>query len=176
MKQIRIDFVIDRRWLWIWAATTVALLCLAGLVGWQVQKSTKTFRGIESQIAITKEKMPVPGPPSLPVVDLKHASSEQAAKLLQKDLNKVFSSAENLKEPGVRLRSLTLDNLSGTVRLEFELDALLKASSLTAALNAGYEDRPWQMESVNGVGSNIPNAFTTTQTFRGFWLAQLDKL
>jgi hypothetical protein len=176
MKQIRIDFVMERGWRWIWAAAAVAVLCIAGLVGWQVQKSMKTFRGIEDQIAITKEKMPIPGPPPLPVVDLKHASSEQAAKLLQQDLNKVFSSAENLKEPGVRLRSLTLDNLSSTVRLEFELDALPKASSLTDALNVGYEDRPWQIESVNGAGSNIASGFATTQTFRGLWFAQLDKL
>lgn len=176
MKQIHINFVIDRGWRWIWAAAGVAVLCLAGLVGWQVQKSMKKLRGIEAQIAVTKEKIPVASPPSLPVVDLKHASSEQAAKLLQQDLNKVFSSAENLKDPGVRLRSLTLDNLTGTVRLEFELDTLSRASSLTVALNAGYEDRPWQLESVNGAGPNIASGFATTQTFRGLWLAQLDKL
>lgn len=176
MKQIRIDFVSDGRWRWIWATATVAILCLVGLTGWHLHKSMKRFRGLESQIVIAKDKMPIADPASSPVVDLKYASSVQAAKLLQQDLNKIFSSAENLKEQGVRLRSLTLDNLSGMVRLEFELDTLPKASSLTAVLNAGYEDRPWQMESVNGVGSNIAIGSATTQTFRGLWFAQLDKL
>ncbi|WP_036838898.1 hypothetical protein [Polaromonas sp. CF318] len=65
-------------------------------------------------------------------------------------MNKVFASAENLKEIGVRLRGLTLNGTAGVLRLEFELDAMPKASAVTEALNGGYESRLWQLESLTG--------------------------
>lgn len=42
--------------------------------------------------------------PVLNPADPRYASAEQAARLLQLDLNKAFAVVENIKEPGVRLR------------------------------------------------------------------------
>ena len=69
------------------------------------------------------------------------------------NLNKVFASAENLKEPDTRLRNLSFDGSSSALRLEFEIDSLPRAASVTAILNAGYDSQPWQLESVRASGS-----------------------
>jgi hypothetical protein len=88
----------------------------------------------------------------------------------------VFASAENLKETGVRLRNLNLDGAAGVLRLEFELGAMDKASTVTEALNGGYERRPWQLESVTGAGGGSQIGFASAQVVRGLWFVQLSKL
>jgi hypothetical protein len=95
-------------------------------------------------------------------------------------LNPVFASAENLQEPGVRLRSLTLEAAEGSLRLEYDLESMVKASAITDLLNTGFEQRPWQLESVSGSadiatvgGMPMP---PTTSGFRGAWTVQLKKL
>lgn len=63
------------------------------------------------------------------------------------------------------------------LRLEFELDAMPTASIVTAALNGGYESRPWQLESVTGVGGGGGQiGFASAQVVRGLWVVQLNKL
>ena len=105
------------------------------------------------------------------------------------NLNKVFASAENLKEPDTRLRNLSFDGSSSALRLEFEIDSLPRAASVTAILNAGYDSQPWQLESVTASGSGANGGVgmgtspmsaspfvPTSQSLRGVWSVQLGKL
>ena len=62
------------------------------------------------------------------------------------------------------------------LRLEFELDAMPTASLVTAALNGGYENRPWQLESVTGAGGGGQIGFASAQVVRGLWFVQVGKL
>jgi hypothetical protein len=100
------------------------------------------------------------------VSDPRAASVEVVLQLLKLDLNKPFSTAENLEEPGVRLRSLSLDAASDSLKLEYELDSVVKATAVTEALNAGYETRPWRLESVSASDSQ----------FRGVWSVRMRDL
>ena len=108
--------------------------------------------------------------------DPRYASAEQAARLLQLDLNKAFAVVENIKEPGVRLRSMQLEPAGNTLRLEYELDAMAKATLITELLNAGYDVPPWQLESVSASGGNQVSYMPTGQAVRGIWSAQLSNL
>ncbi len=150
MKPIHINFIRDESWRWIWAATAVICLCVMGFTAWQWYKTRQSIQTIQADINTARKTAAQLGTPKPVLVDPRKASTEQTIKLLQQDLNKVFNSAESPKEAGVRLRSLNMDSAAGTLRLEFELDSLPRASSITAVLNAGYEDRPWQLESVTG--------------------------
>jgi len=176
MKTIDIDFVADKRWRWVWAATAFCAICLASAVALHWQKTSQAMRDIESRTAIAQQQITQLNARRVVVADPRQASAEQAVQLLQQDLNKVFASAENLKETGVRLRGLTLDGGAGVLRLEFELDAMPTASIVTAALNGGYESRPWQLESVTGAGGGGQIGFASAQLVRGLWLVQISKL
>lgn len=176
MKPIDIDFVADKRWRWVWAAAALCTLCLTGAVALHWKKTNRTARDIESRAAIAQQQIAQLNARQVIVADPRQASAEQAVQLLQQDLNKVFASAENLKETGVRLRGLNLDGTAGVLRLEFELDAMPTASIVTAALNGGYENRPWQLESVTGAGGGGQIGFAPAQILRGLWFVQISKL
>jgi hypothetical protein len=60
-----------------------------------------------------------------------------------------------------------LDATANTLRLEYELDSVGKAATITKALNTGYDARRWQLESVSAA---------TAPLFRGRGWAQLKKL
>lgn len=177
MKAIHIDFVADKRWHWIWATAALCTLCLAGATTMYWKKTNRATREMESRATATQNKIAQLNAQQVVVTDPRQASAEQAVQLLQQDLNKVFASAENLKETGVRLRGLNFDVTAGVLRLEFELDAMQTASIVTAALNGGYENRPWQLESVTVAGGGAGQiGFTSAQGVQGLWFVQVGKL
>lgn len=176
MKPIQIDFIEDRRWQWVWAFAVLFGVCVMAWASWHWQKTSSTVRDAENRIGVAGQQLKLLDAPKEIRLNPRHASAEQAAKLLQQDLNKVFATVENLAEPGTRLRNLSLDGSSGILRLEFELDSMNRAASLTTLFNTGYENRPWQLESVSSVASNNPMGFAVAQVIRGIWTVQLDKL
>jgi hypothetical protein len=177
MKTIEIDFVADKRWRWVWAVAALCAACLAAAVALHWQKTNRATRDIESRAATIQQQITQLNARRVVTADPRQASAEQAVQLLQQDLNKVFASAENLKEIGVRLRGFNLDGTAGVLRLEFELDAMQKASVVTEALNGGYENRPWQLESVTGAGGGGGQiGFASAQVVRGLWFVQIGRL
>lgn len=176
MKSIHIEFRTGKHWVWIWALAALCAVCLAGVTAVHWQKAGRAGRDFESRMNISQQQIARLGASKTITVDPKQASAEQAAQLLQQDLNKAFTSAENLKEPGIRLLRLELDGGAGVLRLEFELDSVPKASWVSAALNAGYETRPWQLESVTGAMGGSQAGFAPASALRGLWTAQLPKL
>lgn len=176
MREIRIDFISDRRWRWVWALALLSAACFAGIYARQWHKSSKAAQDTENLISVAKESLALLSAPKEVPLNPKRLSAEQAAKLLQQDLNKAFATIEKLKEPGARLRSLNFDGASGVLRLEFEIDSVANAAALTAVLNAGYDTRPWQLEAVSGAAANNTMGFATAQAMRGLWFAELGKL
>lgn len=183
MKPVHIEFADNRRWRVVWLFTAALCLVLLGAVGWRwAQLHSRAMqendRVTALQVQLQKARVPIQVK-----IDPRRASAEQAAQWLQQDLNKVFATAESLNEPGVRLRGMTLDNTSGVLRLDYDLDSIVKASAVTEALNAGYENRPWQLEGVSGaaggssmgIGSTIPTV-PTTAVYQGRWAVQLKRL
>jgi hypothetical protein len=180
MKPVRLDFIEDRRWRLVWSAALVCALALAGNLIWRLVPIYEA-QG-EEQALIAAAQLQLQNKPTSVQGEAnpRFASLSQAAQLLQQDLNPAFASAENLQEPGVRLRSLTLEAGEGSLRLEYDLESMVKASAITDLLNTGYEQRPWQLESVSGSADSgtvggMPMT-PTTSGFRGVWTVQLKKL
>lgn len=178
MKPVHIDFIENRRWRLVWAVAGMLVVGLMGGTVWQWEKMDQALREQSDRIAAAQLRLQqlrvVPTPIN---ADPRRASIDQAAKFLQQDFNKAFATVENLQEKGVRLRSLSLEAGTNTLRLEYDLDAMAKASVVTAALNAGYENRPWRLESASGSTDGgqtgiVPGA----PVFRGVWLVQINRL
>lgn len=176
MKKIQINFISDHRWKWVWGLALLSIGCLAGAYAWQWHGASRLARETEDLISVARQNLALLGAPKEAPLNPKRASAEQAAKLLQQDMNKVFATIENLKEPGTRLRNLSLDGASGILRLEFEIDSVVRASTLTAALNEGYGTRPWQLESVSSAASSNFTGFATSHPMRALWFVDISKL
>jgi hypothetical protein len=180
MKSIHVDFIPSRLWraIWVITATAVAAMVMAYLpIYW---KSYQEQRQIQNAIALLRQQA---APPPLPApikqqADPRLGSSHQAAEVLQRDINGVFTIIEAIKEPHVRLRNLSIDNTGNLVRLEYELDSVPRASSLTLALNAGYAQTPWKLESINLISTSkeLQPGLPSVSLYRGQWSAALDKL
>lgn len=177
MKPVHIDFVADRRWRTVWALALVLALGIVGATAWRAWQGLQSTQALQSQITLAKLQAQQLQSQLNPPPNPRHDSLAQAAKLLQQDLGKAFAVIENLKEDGVRLRAVNLDANSGTLHLEYELDTLARAASVTALLNAGYENRPWRMESVGAAaGNNGPGFTAPVAALRAKWVTQLDRL
>ena len=148
MNPVRIEYVQSRRWRIVWGVAVLAIISLAGAAGWHWLQRSGQAGDLNTRIAAIKAQIQRALTPAAVVVDPRQLSTELATGFLRTDYNKVFAGVENLNEPGARLRALTLEMSSNTLRLEYDLDTVVKASTVTTALNAGYEDRPWKLESV----------------------------
>lgn len=157
MKKITIEFMDDHRWRFLWSVIIIFCACLLVAIIWSGYKVSLEKREINLQIQSAKLQMsgaPIVG---IQKQDSQNASSLKAASLLQFDLNKVFSTIENIAEPSTRLLNITFDASAGSLRLEYELDSVQVAVVLTEKLNNGYEVRPWQLESLSTTRANISN-------------------
>lgn len=183
MKPVQIEFIEDQRWRWVWALAVTVCLTLTSVLAWRWAQLNTALAQENERIAALQTRLRQHSTPVQNRVDPRQTSAEQAAHLLQQDLNKGFATAENLQEPGVRLRGLILENTSGILRLEYDLDAVVKAAVVTEALNAGYESRPWRLEGVSGSaadrslgqGSTLP-VVPVAPVFRGVWSVRLKSL
>jgi hypothetical protein len=173
VKPIRIGFIEDRTWIVAWTMTALSCSIIIGAVGWRWHQHQLVIEALDAQIAQAKKKATeLQAKANAP--DPHRAQKEALQKLQQMDLNKVFAVVENLDEAGVRLRSMELDATGNSLRLEYELDSVNRAISVTAHLNAGYERGPWHLESVSAFG--LAQSGMPAQKFRGLWSVAVDKL
>ncbi|MDP2369385.1 hypothetical protein [Rhodoferax sp.] len=177
MKPVRIDFIPDQRWRTLWAVALLLALFMLSAAGWRAWQTWKSTQALQSQIALAQHQAQPLQAQLNPPANPRHDSLAQAARLLRQDLGKAFAMIENLKEEGVRLRAVNLDANSGTLQLEYEIDTLARAATVTALLNAGYETRPWRLESVGAALGGSPAALAAPTTgMRALWVTQLERL
>jgi hypothetical protein len=192
MKPLNIQFIHTKHWQWLWCLATVGI---AGLLVtyapryYQLAKQQRSALMLATQLS--QQAAPIAAAPK--PADPRTSHAQQVASALQNDLNRVFTLVEAVKEPNTRLRNLSLDTPSSTVRLEYELDSMARASSVTLSLNAGYPEGPWRLESINAAtaaaASNLPVGFAPNMTpgiapglspspgqFRALWSASTAKL
>ncbi len=177
MKPVRIEFVQQQRWRGVWVVALLVCLALVAVGASHWLQRERGARDVDTRISELTAQIVRSQTPITIKVDPRQASTEQAIQFLHRDYNKVFATVENLKEPGVRLRGLTLEVSSNTLRLEYDLESIVKAAAVSAALNTGYEDHPWKLESVSGPNSPATTGLApTVPVFRGVWVAQVDKM
>ncbi len=179
MKALHIDFVPSPLWRAIWAITALSLVGAAIAFLPPIWKQYQRQRKLDQSIALLHQQATPPVRTTLMVqTNPRLANSRQAADLLQRDINGVFAVVEALKEPNLRLSRLSLDNMGGTVQLEYEFESMLRASSVTVALNAGYASPPWRLESIRPATptNNLQTGLPGATLFRALWSADLGKL
>jgi hypothetical protein len=180
VKSVHIEFIQSRRARTVWAIAAFLSLCVLGGVAWRWGEIDRAVRNEREQISAAQLQLQKLNKPVQKKADPRQVSVEKAVQLLRQDLNKVFATAENLREPGVRLRGLNLEAAANSLRLEYELDSMVKASVVTEALNNGYELRPWQLESVSGTSEGRPPGSVAVvpaaPVFQGIWLSQFGAL
>jgi hypothetical protein len=148
MKTLNIQFIHAKHWLWLWCFAMLGLAVLLITYAPRYYQLAKQRHSAQTQATqLSQQALPAPAAPK--PADPRSAHSQQVASALQNDLNRVFTLVEAVKEPNTRLRNLSLDTPSSTVRLEYELDSMARASSVTLSLNAGYPEGPWRLESIN---------------------------
>ncbi len=180
MKPLHIEFARSQRWKTVWIASLAVCLPAIAFFVWRVNVirtvAAQHAAQVEAQQArLEKLRAPVHTQP-----DPRRDSIDQIGQLLQLDVNRLFATAENLDIAGVRLRNLSFDTASGSVKLDYELDSLDRASTITEALNSGYQKYPWMFVSVSAANSNPAQGATAgllaAQQFRGIWSARVNLL
>ncbi len=177
MREINIEFIEDRRWRFLWSVMAIVCAGLLIVVTWMGYQISQEKREINLQIQNTRLMMPSAPIVSIQKQNARYASSFKAATLLQFDLNKVFSTIENIAEPSTRLINITFDALAGTLRLEYEIDSIEVAVVLTEKLNSGFEVRPWKLDSLsNPRANNISGTNAVASKTIGIWSCQIKLL
>ncbi len=177
MRKISIEFVKDQRWRFVWLITSILCLGLLIWLTWHSYQTSQENRDLNQQTQNARLLMPSKTVLATSKHDSRHASSLKAASLLQFDLNKVFSTIENIAEPSIRLINITFDASAGALRLEYELDSIEIAVALTEKLNSGYEIHPWQMESLSTPRpSNLNGISSTVAKTIGVWRCQIKNI
>jgi hypothetical protein len=176
LKRSDIEFVRNKQWSVVWWIAFLGLLVLLGVFAPKLfqfyqnnQRIQKSISELQQTLLATKPELVQPQADGL-------KNSQQVARLLQVDLNSVFTLVENIKEPNTRLRSLSIDTVGQSVRLEYEIDTMVRAASITAVLNAGYATGPWQLNGI--VPSSVSNQEISADrsNFQATWSANLGKL
>jgi hypothetical protein len=172
MKTLHIDFVESKHWQLLWALAVVAVMAIGLVYGRQYQKLSEERKSIELLATELRQKL-VPEPSNPTAANPRTGHGLQVASHLQNDLNLVFTLIEAVKEPNARLRTLSVDASSNILRLEYEIDSMARASQVTTWLNAGHEDGPWRLESINssasGSGNTPAGIVPNPAQFRAFW-------
>lgn len=180
MKSLHLEFVEPTAWRWVWGITLVAALCSAGAGLAAYQQAFTQHIATKEKLATLRTQLSRALVHPATTVSPQLASLQRIAKQVQQDMNLVFTAAENLKEPGTRIKGLTWDASSNTLKFEVELDSVVKASAVTQALNTGYDAGPWQLESVSSGGVNSTAVGNGLQlnlpSFRGVWWVDVGRL
>lgn len=175
MKPLHIEFVPRQGWLAVWAVAVLICLGMACATAWSRHDANSASLHATARLTSLEQELAVMRTPPARAADARLPQAAKAAKLLQQDMNTPFAVIENLKEPQTRLRHLYLDVESGAIRLEYELDSMMRASTVTAVLNAGYDEPPWQLESLTS-GRSGSGSVSSSPGVLGLWSSQLDKL
>jgi hypothetical protein len=186
MKALHIDFVPSTQWRTIWLVAAIAAVTMAAIALPKYLNLYQVQRNLDQSIADLRKQATAPAIPVMVPIDPRFANAQTAAEMLQLDLNRVFTLIESIKEPSTRLRNLSIDSAAGTARVDYELDSIPRASALTAALNAGYDQAPWRLESISAIAAGFAptSGVGTGQTanpsaaglYRAQWSANINKL
>jgi hypothetical protein len=180
MKTLHIEFIHSQRWKWVWLLSAVGVSVSGILYAMQYRELSNARKVVETHIhELNKQLLPIAAQPI--AANPRRNTDLQVANTLQNDLNRVFTAIEVVKEPNTRLRNLSLDASSSTVRLEYEIDTVARATSVTLSLNAGYTEAVWRLESINSVsaatsGGTPVIGVPVVSLFRAIWSVNSSKL
>lgn len=162
MRPLRIDFISPTRWRLVWAVCSVFVLVIASAFAGKASELVAEVQATTAEMARIQSETDRLHRLSAPKANPRSASASKAVTLLKFDVNKVFSAMENVDVAGTRLTGMTLDMASGNLAMEYALEQSTQGQSITDALNAGYDTRPWHLDRLSGTSGG---ALPTVNTF-----------
>lgn len=176
MNHITIQFVPDKRWLVLWVTVFALVGGIALVFGRKAVIAQDELASLRAKMANVGQQIAALQPRTRGATDGATPQASQLAILLQSDLNRSFAVAESQQETGVRLRAMSYDSNVGELRLEYELDTVARAASITENLNGGIDTRPWTMQQIAAMEASAPSKSATFQpAARGTWVAVISK-
>jgi hypothetical protein len=178
MKALHVEFVAPRAWLIVW---TIAGLLLGAMVvsfAWKgMSTSRDNTRSADQSVAVRNELISWKLSKNTPAKP-RDTSTVKAMSDVLFDQNKVFAVVESVDVSGTRLASFSFDAAAGILRIEYTMEAATKAAEITEALNAGYENRPWQLDRVTSTNpsTGAPPAGATPMNVVGSWSSKINSL
>lgn len=164
-----VEFVPSRAVPWVWACALAISLGAAVTALVQVARFEQD-RSAALRLA-AREGAARPGATHQAPRPASHEQQARAAaRLLQSDPNRPLADVENMQETGAQLQSVSLDNVSGAVRLEYHLDSMPRAVSVTAVLNAGLPRAAWTLE--RWAAGTAQGAAGTPGTLKATWVSR----
>lgn len=185
MKPIKIDFVKPAVYPWIWGVTALLLAMILIGFAWKGQSIRLQKAAVLSSTNELQAKLQalqaITNTPQAPNLDSsKQRQASQIAQRLQIDLDKPLRTLESLQIPGVRLRSLAIDNQQSSIEIELDLPSLQQLAIVSEALGTGYSKSPWVLLSTtaqNQVSTNqMVGTTTNNSAYVGRWRAKLTEL
>lgn len=158
MTPLRMNYVAPKAWIWSWLGVAVVVAALSGYFAWKVHALASAASAATAAIDIARAEIEKQRRPILSKPLPRGQSASRVIALLQWDVNKVFSTTENVDVAGTRLTSMTLDLASGNLGLEYALEQSTLAQTVTEALNSGYENKPWQLSRITNDTSRPSNS------------------
>lgn len=177
---VQIDFVRQRRWVHVWVVAGAACVAIGAASAVHIVGKQQRIKAIGAQTAAArlqlqalqqqaqKASQAAQSDPNL-------VTTRAAAAVLRLDLNPVFSVVENISEPGTRLAAVQFESDSQRIRLEYTVETLAHAASVTLALNAGYDVAPWRLEAVTATGPSTTDE-RGMSGMRASWAGRLQQL
>lgn len=170
MKQINIDFAPKRAWRWVWAVAFLLISLTILRNAWHWQEGSKVTELAKNKLSDLTLQSATASKPRSASPNAKDADLIQIGELLSGNFNHAFTAAENMKEPGAQLKALSYDAAANTLRLEYELDSMVRTSAVTAQLNASNAKKPWTLDSAALSEGTLPNS---TNKVRAAWTGKL---
>jgi hypothetical protein len=185
MKPMQINFARKRQPRWVLPALALIAAGLVSAWGWNALQLREQGHQLSQQIKEAKAQTEALQRQAKSSSDSAGAAAlhpqyrkqaQQAAALLQADLNKAFTALENLKIPGVRLQSLNVNVAQNLVEVELEFTQLAQASEISEALGGGYATSPWQLQSTAAQTRSASPGQAAIAAYLGRWQAKLSSL
>lgn len=170
MRQPHIDFVHRPRWLFVWLPAVLVVSLAVGVVAARQHKLDGSVRSMQKRTELLLPQLRKAEPNedqkrAAAQLDLQRRSMER---VLKQDWNPAFATVENVREPGTKLISLTLDAESQAVRLDYEVASMAQALALDRAMNEGTDRPTWKFEGVSARQRGEP--------MNAAWRARLEEL
>ena len=175
MSHVTIQFVRDQRWIVVWLVGVVVVCGLAAAIGEVARLLRHELASQGTKVADIRQQIAALQPRAQEAEKVAAPQASQLAVLLQGDINRAFAAAESQQEAGVRLRAMSYEAVAGELRLEFELDSIARAASVTANLNAGMDAQPWTMQQITASEAIAQSKSAPHAVARGTWVVELSK-
>ncbi len=177
---VRIDFVRQQRWVHVWVICVAACAAIGAASAVHIGGQQQRIKVSSAQTAAARLQLQALQQQAQKAThaaqsDPNLGTARAAAAVLRLDLNPVFSVVENISEPGTRLAAVQFESDSQRIRLEYTVETLAHAASVTVALNTGFDVAPWKLEAVSS-GSAMNSPEGGAQGMRASWSGLLSKL